>query len=1220
MTNQIPSQSLALQIQEDRELFKLAMRKIQGQRQSPKAPDGEEVGGRNPDFLNLLKVRIFEPPPALAPENKQTKTSKAADANVALSPVSSFDNSLKPDTPHTGITRQTGTDVAPRNRVKTKSGKPPSPVDFNVPATRGVRPATDDGRTSFHLSHESITKTHKATEAENGLKNRPGAAQAHMKYLERPGAVAEIDAILKTPEQLEAERLAVAQEQDVNVNKNGGDVAVEQKELVNVEFTGIPFTATISRHAFAIRESIAAKFAARKSTGTLASMPVLSSLNVVSHNTKADVPLWGNGSDRLERSGVAGNGLRWARGSSGEIVVSRGGIDDFDEPKAAAPVAGFASQHGVYLERQEAIARMGDGSLVLFTNIPGTAQDRAQVWDVIEEFEDKPGKDSVTIDTGRTPEFWKRVSNNDACPDELRNAIRCSVETRVSTFKVKDGKFIRRWLAKQKGWDAEAPQASFSDARGGRVQYRIIGELPHELSTQERASILKEYAQIFEEKKLPYVAVMHAPDHTNDSRNWHFHLVYYDRPINKMPDGQWDFAIQKQATNKWGNKWTTWPHRQNKVREVTEKPWVPMLRKRLADITNDHLKRAKLVRRLDPRKYSEMGIDRQPQEHLGTNRSALEAMGVATPAGASNAQKEWDALERSIFRRHENADLKTTATGREWTDALASTVQSATLADAVHREIVEWTKTQKAADEYKFMADLVLKANDQSLSRAKKTAVKCRKEINAINDGKGSNSRKNRLPAITETEAKALDHIRLCTAAAEEHVTSAHQWNARSVALQAEADAMAIVIAKSVAANIALQPSPDIVSPTKDDTATTASRSRLIAEIARNPGMVARQTDGPARGAAILKTPHKSLLEAFRNYGAEHEIQIAVRKALYENDVAIVLANLARVDTTPIGKSAAKTTPSAPTLEAVSPDSLPTLEAVASVAVAAPRPHRDLTPAFDEIARAPLRIRIVGGYFKVHESLISALKLRNVDMESSKVQRRLKGIQEAQDRDIRRLEAYVRSRPYVLDEVDGHLTVWHRAPIELQDIASKWADDIALQNTFKLIADAAKSKSASGSNVGASTAAGNLGGRPSERIAPKPDLLRQTGAPSAGPVETNADQITVPDRERLSRDVHIVFDVRPAKAATPIRDVEGQGPSPRGIDPKIDAWLDAESDKLPESARIKLAAGAISDQAALKSLEAINPDVSDRLKRDSASYRRLEAAARQLQLDQTRDR
>jgi hypothetical protein len=63
---------------------------------------------------------------------------------------------------------------------------------FDIPATRSYRFATAAGVTSLHFAHRGIAKVTYAI-CLDGLRVKPGAAQAHSNYIERDGGVAEFD-------------------------------------------------------------------------------------------------------------------------------------------------------------------------------------------------------------------------------------------------------------------------------------------------------------------------------------------------------------------------------------------------------------------------------------------------------------------------------------------------------------------------------------------------------------------------------------------------------------------------------------------------------------------------------------------------------------------------------------------------------------------------------------------------------------------------------------------------------------------------------------------------------------------------------------------------------------------------------------------------------------------------------------------------------------------
>src|SRR3546814_18954759 len=99
--------------------------------------------------------------------------------------------------------------------------------------------------------------------------------------------------------------------------------------------------------------------------------------------------------------------------------------------------------------------------------------------------------------------------------------------------------------------------------------------------------------------------------------------------------------------------------------------FIPSLRRKFASITNTVLQARGIHRRLDPRKYTEMGIDRTPTDHLGTKAAALEAIGVPTAVGQLNAMANWSDAERAIRRDEMKEDL-TYRTTTDDTNALAN--------------------------------------------------------------------------------------------------------------------------------------------------------------------------------------------------------------------------------------------------------------------------------------------------------------------------------------------------------------------------------------------------------------------------------------------------------------------------------------------------------------------------------------------------------------------
>lgn len=179
-----------------------------------------------------------------------------------------------------------------------------------------------------------------------------------------------------------------------------------------------------------------------------------------------------------------------------------------------------------------------------------------------------------------------------------------------------------------------------SERKNGRVQNRIIAELPHELNVESRCLIARDFCQSFEDRKLPYWATIHAPGKRNDDRNFHLHITYYDRPCGRDSSGAWDFSILQKKKKKSRHIYYARPFQNNKHPDTRSIAWPKRLRRNYADACNFYLSFMSFEKRYDPRSYKDSGINKEPTEHLGTKISALESMGLDTEAGQRNAKRE----------------------------------------------------------------------------------------------------------------------------------------------------------------------------------------------------------------------------------------------------------------------------------------------------------------------------------------------------------------------------------------------------------------------------------------------------------------------------------------------------------------------------------------------------------------------------------------------------
>ncbi|TDN77852.1 MobA/MobL family protein [Stakelama pacifica] len=537
---------------------------------------------------------------------------------------------------------------------------------FHLPMRRPIRPTTTDGRTSFHFSHVSISKVLEPKEAD-GLRIRPGSAAAHGEYIERDTAVAQaapnigegITNGLAPSRSAEAEHVdfATAHKQSKKENddvQRFQEAARAALERIEFRFPGFDFFGSDHRDSGADAD--------------MCPMPggMVGAERWRPERLVPDDAFLGSSTGRWGAGSLSGPGLRDPRGTESE----KAGLKHQN-----------ASDHDAYVARESAVAVQPDGARVLFTNIDPDPVKRAEFWSLVEQEEAKPSPDKMTVHRERSPEFWARVFESPDCPEPLKNALSSTDKSRTNRFEIESGEAMRGWLERQPGWvkirkqkDGETDAsfrafkrtllATFHDGRGGRIQDRIIGELPHELPHPGRVRLLRRFAADFERRGLPFVAVMHAPDHANNQKNWHFHLIYYDRPCRRITDadiawaredgfdvtplsaGQWDFAARPIKKGK-----RQVPFKQLKVREVSGLSWIPKLRRRFAWLANEELKRAEIDRRYDPRTYATMGIEVLPGEKLDPGLSRKESLGEATDKGTRNEARQWQAIEAQIDKK-----------------------------------------------------------------------------------------------------------------------------------------------------------------------------------------------------------------------------------------------------------------------------------------------------------------------------------------------------------------------------------------------------------------------------------------------------------------------------------------------------------------------------------------------------------------------------------------
>jgi hypothetical protein len=509
---------------------------------------------------------------------------------------------------------------------------------------RTHRPKLTDGSQSFHFKITKITKESATTTGEpGGIGGRPvhatGKAAAHQKYIERAGALDK-----DGPQELAQKPHEPGQTRPLD---SGARLAEDQDATLT---SGAPLIFTNIAPTIRERAAFWKSVEANERTPGPARIRVRPTQDpnwwsrILSMQPPAEIPTILKGGlqrafDTIEHT--IGTGITLPNGAAiaGELVnlaryhplgvgaplglinASIGQPPKIDEPKKRAKVMRWAK-------------------------------------DVLTALADAP--EPPPIDLVRA---YQAVKAGTVQP--TRRDPTC-FEVPIDAAHAQD---IQRWLKAQFG-RRKKPPAEIVENRHGVIQFRVIMELPHELSATGRINIARATAEIFAKKNIPYSIVIHKPDANNDQRNWHCHLIYYDRPAARMPDGKWDFEVIEYDRE---HARLTHPHRQRKDRDITAYNWPMKFRARYAEIVNTELTRENVAgKRFDPRSYEDMGITKKPEIHhdlrqpkpvtaadatdiadaataaarridpaapihLATNAVAQERKGLATPTGTAAA-------------------------------------------------------------------------------------------------------------------------------------------------------------------------------------------------------------------------------------------------------------------------------------------------------------------------------------------------------------------------------------------------------------------------------------------------------------------------------------------------------------------------------------------------------------------------------------------------------
>ncbi|WP_114944371.1 MobA/MobL family protein [Microvirga calopogonii] len=438
-----------------------------------------------------------------------------------------------------------------------------------------------------------------------------------------------------------------------------------------------------------------------------------------------------------------------------------------------------------YIERPGVSEKLheDDGIVISsFGNIADTKEERLDFWKKLEAIEQSPRGHKFTINPFRGSDFWDAVKKHRDAGSEvpaplLRAMKHCQSDVTPLDVTLKDEAAIELLKFARTIGDFQTDGAiKVSLGRGGRVQTRIIAELPHEITPAQRLKLAKEYCAEFDRLGLPYWAVIHAPDKHNDRRNFHIHIALSERPAGRMVNPTtgkevWDFEIVETYRSKCRHQYTHYPYAQERLRDLSTRRWIGDERRRFCNVLNKILEQSGSSKRYDHRSYKAMGLTQKAKKRIDPKIYAKERKGQVTEQGTEAARQQWKAAAHELDQQSVRAATR----------AVSKSYKNRTYFTAIHSaghvDSERFLRlTRKAADLYnQLMSAMVAEtaANfvaDKMVSRARLKKPAQRTKIDRIlievaseiraTEGKQFGAIAKRVGAEYREKASAIAHIR----------------------------------------------------------------------------------------------------------------------------------------------------------------------------------------------------------------------------------------------------------------------------------------------------------------------------------------------------------------------------------------------------------------------------------------------------------------------------
>ncbi|WP_294535817.1 MobA/MobL family protein [uncultured Rhodoblastus sp.] len=318
---------------------------------------------------------------------------------------------------------------------------------------------------------------------------------------------------------------------------------------------------------------------------------------------------------------------------------------------------GYSESAALYMDRDGAVENRSS-----FGNIAETLEERVNFWKLVEESERRPSKHSIIVNSALDPEFWQTVVADQSAPKFLKE-IALNPSDAIITESVAEkvaAKIYDYFLAHRAVTSEDAQPIAFAPWRGGRVQNRLIIDLPADMTPLQRLEIAQQFCdQQFAKKGAPFHCAIHRPTKSNDERHYHMHITFHDRPASKMIDPStgleaWDFEIIERKRDSSRHYSKTRSHQQEKIRDFQDIKWPRQARKIFSEIVNAVRKQNGMAPIYDHRKYSEMGILYEVLPNLTRGEFHDVQRGLDNPNAALKVDKRW---QRALIKEAEDTEM-----------------------------------------------------------------------------------------------------------------------------------------------------------------------------------------------------------------------------------------------------------------------------------------------------------------------------------------------------------------------------------------------------------------------------------------------------------------------------------------------------------------------------------------------------------------------------------